>query len=77
MKGLARSFVFWPGIDADIENIARTCVECGKHAYAPPKYHKHNWEYPKEPWERIHIDYAGPIADMMLLVIVYVYVLGL
>jgi len=50
MNGLARSFVFWPGIDADIENIARTCAECGRHAHAPPKYREH-WEYFKVPWE--------------------------
>ncbi|KMQ84562.1 hypothetical protein RF55_17550 [Lasius niger] len=42
MKGLARSFVFWPGIDADIEGIARACTECGKHAHAPPKYREHH-----------------------------------
>ncbi|GAB1859781.1 hypothetical protein CAJAP_00860 [Camponotus japonicus] len=70
MKGLARSFVFWPGIDADIEGIARACTECGKHAHAPPKYREHHWEYPKGPWERIHIDYAGPVEGMMLLIIV-------
>lgn len=25
---------------------------------------------PKSPWERIHIDYAGPVADKMLFIIV-------
>lgn len=69
MKGLARSFVFWPGIDADIERTARTCNECARHAHAPPKFQDHHWEYPKGPWERIHIDYAGPYAGVMLLII--------
>lgn len=31
MKGMARSFVFWPGIDADIEAIARTCTAQETH----------------------------------------------
>ena len=28
MKGIARGVVWWPGIDADIENQVRTCAEC-------------------------------------------------
>lgn len=27
MKGIARSFVFWPGIDADIENAVKSCTD--------------------------------------------------
>lgn len=73
MKGIARSFVYWPGIDAEIEGIANSCTECAKHAHAPAKFQTHHWEYPKGPWERIHIDYAGPVADTMLLVIVDAY----
>ena len=69
MKGLARSFIYWPGIDNDIEVNVRECHECSKYAHAPPKFRDHHWEYPKGPWERIHIDYAGPFAGMMLLVI--------
>lgn len=32
MKGIARSFVYWSGIDTDIEKAARACTECAKHA---------------------------------------------
>ena len=28
------------------------------------------WEYPSEPWYRIHIDYAGPFFNKMFLVLV-------
>lgn len=69
MKGMARSFVYWPGIDADIESIAKSCDDCAKHAHAPPQFHAHHWEYPHGPWERIHIDYAGPFAGKMLLIV--------
>jgi len=73
MKGIAQSFVYWPGIDADIERVAKSCAECAKHAHAPPKSKDHHWEYPKGPWERVHIDYAGPVAGVMLLIIVDAY----
>ncbi|KAF2904059.1 hypothetical protein ILUMI_02117 [Ignelater luminosus] len=73
MKGIARSLIFWPGIDADIEQIARSCNNCAMHAHAPPKFRKHHWEYPKAPWERIHVDYAGPVEGAMLLIIVDAY----
>ena len=42
MKGLARSFVYWSGIDADIERITKSCSECVKHAHAPPKFNQHH-----------------------------------
>lgn len=73
MKAIARSYVYWPGIDKDIETMAKSCVECAKHAHAPPMYRDHHWEYPKGPWERIHIDYAGPVAGTMLLIVVDAY----
>lgn len=73
MKGMARSFVFWPGMDAEIKRTAKSCSECGKHAHMPPKFRNHHWEYPKGPWERIHVDYAGPVAGKMLLVVVDAY----
>lgn len=73
MKGMARSFVYWPGIDADIERTAKSYTACAEHAHAPPKFREHHWEYPKGSWERIHIDYAGPVAGMMLLIIVDAY----
>ncbi|XP_033114045.1 uncharacterized protein K02A2.6-like [Anneissia japonica] len=28
------------------------------------------WEYPKEPWSRIHLDFMGPYMDKMFLIIV-------
>ncbi|XP_058811007.1 uncharacterized protein K02A2.6-like [Topomyia yanbarensis] len=73
MKGIARSFVYWPGIDTDIEKTAKSCAECARQAHAPSKFSEHHWQYPNGPWERIHIDYAGPVAGSMLLIIVDAY----
>jgi hypothetical protein len=73
MKAIARSYVYWPKIDKDIEDIAKNCVDCVKHKTDPPKAKTHFWEYPSAPWERIHIDFAGPIFEHMFLVIVDAY----
>ena len=36
MKATARSHVWWPGIDSDIEETARRCQQCFKTRKAPP-----------------------------------------
>ena len=35
----------------------------------PPPSLLHPWEWPEQPWFRIHIDYAGPVMGRMLLII--------
>ncbi|XP_059222020.1 uncharacterized protein K02A2.6-like isoform X3 [Stomoxys calcitrans] len=73
MKGIARSFVYWPGIDKEIENVAKSCKDCAENANDPPKFRDHHWQYPKSPWERIHVDYAGPFLGSMLLIVTDAY----
>jgi Integrase zinc binding domain len=35
MKHLARSAVYWPGLDDKLTVLARTCQTCAKHAIDP------------------------------------------
>ena len=60
MKSLARSYVWWPNMDKDLESRVRTCENCQMNRKNPPEAPLHPWEWPSRPWERIHIDYAGP-----------------
>ncbi len=60
MKALARSYVWWPGMDADIEKLAKECSVCQQLRPAPAVAPLHPWEWPKQPWSRVHLDYAGP-----------------
>ncbi|BES87376.1 Hypothetical Protein NTJ_00181 [Nesidiocoris tenuis] len=46
MKGLARSYVYWPNIHADIENTTRNCQQCSDVARDPKKLPTHSWETP-------------------------------
>ncbi|KAG6442304.1 hypothetical protein O3G_MSEX002317 [Manduca sexta] len=73
MKALARSYVWWRNIDGDIENMARGCKACCLVQNNSPKVPVHKWEYPKEPWNRLHIDYAGPFIDHYFLIVVDAY----
>lgn len=70
MKSLARSYVWWPGLDAEIENKVRSCGTCQEHSKLPAKAVLHPWEWPGKAWYRLHIDYAGPFEGKMILVIV-------
>lgn len=70
MKAIARSYVYWKNIDKDIESMARNCTDCARYKADPVRAKVHHWEYPSQPWERIHIDYAGPMLGHMFLIIV-------
>nr|XP_023659478.1 uncharacterized protein K02A2.6-like [Paramormyrops kingsleyae] len=70
MKGLARSYVWWPDMDQDVEREVQSCEECQKHRKSPPTAPLHPWEWPDSPWSRIHVDYAGPFQGEMFLLIV-------
>ena len=69
MKALARSHVWWPGLDRDVEECAKSCEACQSNKHSPPKAPLHPWAWPTVPWQRIHVDFAGPVRGQMLLVI--------
>ena len=70
MKELARSYLWWPGMDKELENLVKTCSLCMEHRPMPQKAELHPWEWPKHPWHRVHVDYAGPIMNKYFLVLV-------
>ena len=70
MKQLARRYVYWQGIDADIEKLVKSCAECALVKTNPPKVPVHPWDTPANNWDRIHIDYAGPYQNCHFLVAV-------
>jgi len=58
MKQLARTAVYWPGIDSAIESASRRCDSCGQHQNKPSKPPIHPWMMPEKPWSRLHLDHA-------------------
>ena len=70
LKALARSYVYWPGIDKDIERLVSDCATCQEHRNVPPSMELHPWEWPDKPWSRLHADFAGPFLGHMFLILV-------
>ncbi|XP_031355110.1 uncharacterized protein K02A2.6-like [Photinus pyralis] len=73
MKAMARSYCFWNGIDADIEMTVKKCRSCCLVQKEAAKVPVHSWEFPSFPFQRIHIDYAGPFMNTNFLLIVDAY----
>ena len=67
-KVLARSYVWWPNINAQLKELA--CSGYQKNQNMPAKAPLHPWEWATAPWQRIHIGVAGPFQDAMFLVVV-------
>ncbi|XP_064479229.1 uncharacterized protein K02A2.6-like [Ornithodoros turicata] len=70
MKMLARSYVWWPGMDKVIELACRSCGACAASAdhQVPVPLH-HQWEVPTEPWYWIHADFADFNGKSYLVVV--------
>lgn len=69
MKALARSFLWWPGLDHEIEAFVAQCTPCETTLNRPPAAPLHPWSWDTAPWERIHVDYAEVYKQHFLVVI--------
>ena len=58
MKEVARSHVWWPNIDKDIEEMVKSCATCQQTRSVPTVAPLMPWIWPQTPWTRIHVDYA-------------------
>ncbi|EFO94687.1 hypothetical protein CRE_08564 [Caenorhabditis remanei] len=70
MKKLARGFVYWCGMDSDIQKMVQSCDQCAAVAKDPVKTTLCSWPMPTAPWQRVHADYVGPIHGKYYLVMV-------
>ena len=51
MKALARSHVWWKGLDKDLEELGRSCRACLAVKQSPAKAPLHPWTLPDHPWQ--------------------------
>ena len=69
MKSLARSVIWWPVMDSEIEYCVKLCYTCQSIRHQPMKAPLYPWIFTYRPWSHLHIYYCGPISGKMLLVI--------
>ena len=72
-KAVARSYVWWPGINEDIERLTKDCTACQDSQNNPARAQPHPWTPSRGPWDRIHIDYCGPVNSKMWLIVIDSY----
>lgn len=72
-KSLARGYCWWIGIDRDIEEMIANCADCQAVRAEAPKMTLHCWESPTEPFQRVHVDFAGPYLDTYFFIYVDAY----
>ena len=69
MKSLARSYFWWPGLDADIEDVSRVCAICAQRQAPHKEVPLLLWPWATDCWQRIHVDYLEIKGQMFFLVI--------
>ena len=76
-KSLAKMYVWWPGINNDIDHVVRQCVPCQKTCAGALQAPFHSWSWPTlmeladmTIWARLHLDYAGQVEGKMVIVMV-------
>ena len=69
MKSLAREYIWWPGINKDIETISGNCEGCRRYRKRPPLSQLYPWPYSRRPMECVHIDFCEYKGKMILVMI--------
>ncbi|GFT57428.1 uncharacterized protein K02A2.6 [Trichonephila clavipes] len=76
-NGCIISYCYWQGIDSSIANFVRNCSACIATRNEPARINRHPWEWPNGPWQKIHVDYAGPFMRKMFFVVSDAYSKGI
>ena len=69
MQSLACSYFSWPGLDSQIEEVCRACVECCAVNRNPPKAPAHPWMIRQHPWQRVYVDHAQFGGHLLLVAV--------
>ncbi|XP_022833967.1 uncharacterized protein K02A2.6-like [Spodoptera litura] len=71
-KAYARGYVWWPGMDIQIESVVGSCEACQAVRNNPPR-DPQAWIVTERPWSRVHVDFAGPFQGKTFFVMIDSY----
>lgn len=71
-KAYARGYVWWVGMDNQIERTVSACELCQAVRNNPPG-DPQTWITSEKAWNRVHIDFAGPFQGKTFLVLIDSY----
>ena len=69
MKAIARTCVWWPKMDEDIERAVKGCTVCQSVRNTPPHAPLIPWKWPTRQFQRVNIDFCQEGKDYFLVVI--------
>lgn len=69
MKHLARSHVWWPNVDQDLEVKVQNCDHCQESRQGPAGRTRAIWSPALKFWERVHIDFLKKEGVNFLLLV--------
>lgn len=66
MKAIARSYLWWPNLDAEIELMVKNCEVCHSVWKAPPRAPLYSRRWPTRVWQRVHVDFPEKDGNSFL-----------
>ncbi len=69
MKALARSYLWWPCLDKDIEKAVQKCNVCQTVRHLPAAAPLHCWKWPTRVWHQIHTDFCEKDKQYFLVLV--------
>ena len=69
MKQVAREYFWWPNINKQIEEVAKSCEGCMKFMKKPAPAPLCPWPFARRPMERVHIDFCEFKGKQLLIMI--------
>ena len=69
-KSLARSILWWPGLDQAIVDMVKCCSVCQATRDKAANVPLLSWQWSERPLERVHVDYAEKEGKNFLVLVI-------
>ena len=66
-KALARTYVYWPNMNKQLNGLVQNYTKCQLAAKSQRKSELFSWLDPDSPWSSLHIDFEGSIDGKCFL----------